>query len=242
GISVSFNESEVDPIIGYRLPVTEDGPPWERDWRDKTKHWFVDPKSWINADNPSTVRYPSFELTGPKPPEQARTPRQRVAFWLSLHKQEIVDAQERWNVPGTAIAGVIAWEALHNSQAFSISSVGPGKMHLHGADGFLSWPEVVERTGRVKSLSDLERKILMANPGVAINYIGASLDLAANIAEKYGWDIRENPEILGQVYHSYWPEQWLTHMSTKSTTEKFQIVPGTMGKWIQGNSGYLRSS
>lgn len=82
-------------------------------------------------------------------------------------------------------------------------------------------------------MPEILRKIELAKPDVAINYIGASFDLAATIAEKYGLDIRGNPEILGQVYHSFTPNEWLTHMSKKPANEPFTIVPGTMGKWIQ---------
>jgi hypothetical protein len=243
GTAVRFKEADTDPIIGYRLPVTKDDPkPWKLDWSGRAKHWFVDPKSWINADNTSTARYPSFELRGPEPPKEAKSPRERVAFWLSLHKAEIAEAEANWQVSRVAIAGVIAYEALQNPQAFSVSSVGPGKMHLRGDSGQLSWPEVVESTGRMRPLPEILRKIEMAKPVVAINYIAAALDLAATIAEKYGVDIRSNPEILGQVYHGYWPNEWLTHMSKKPAGEPFNLVPGTMGKWIQAHRSYLQSS
>ena len=118
--------------------------------------WY---KSWVNADSHSTDRYPSFELRGPEPPKEAKTAREKAAFWLNLHKEEIANAEANWNVSRIAIAGVIAWEALQNPQAFSVSSSGPGKMHLHGKSGHLSWPEVVERTGRMKSLPEILRKI-----------------------------------------------------------------------------------
>ena len=143
GTAVSFDEADTDPIIGYRLPVTKDDPnTWELDWWDKKKHWFVDPKSWVNADSHSTDRYPSFELRGPEPPKEAKTAREKAAFWLSLHKEEIANAEANWNVSRIAIAGVIAWEALQNPQAFSVSSSGPGKMHLHG-----NWAFIMARGG-----------------------------------------------------------------------------------------------
>lgn len=242
GTAVGFDAADTEPIIGYRLPVTKDGEKWEQGSYDRAKHWFVNPKSWINADSTSTEHYPSFELRGPQPPKEARTPEAKVAFWLSLHKAEIADAETDWQISRIAIAGVIAWEAIHNPQAWSISSVGPGKMHLRGESGQLSWPEVVERTGRMKSRPDLLRKIEMAKPAVAINYIAAAMDVVASVSERYGWDIRSSPEILGQAYHSYSPDQWVTKMSAKSPNDPFSIVPGTMGTWIRANARYLESS
>ena len=230
GTAVDF-ENEL--ITGYRLPQTKLDPnPWQE---GKVGRFLKDV-----VRDPSKLPYSSFELKGPEPP--SRVPRDAVAYWLSLHKNEIIKAEADWHVSRLAIAGAIAWEALVNPQAFSAKSVGPGKMHLVGESGQLSWPEVVEGTGRMKQVPELLRRIIMARPDVAISYIGAALDVAATISEHYGWNIRNNPEILGQVYHGWTAEEWLNNMSTKPEKAPFMIKPGAMGKWIEDNRKYLEAA
>ena len=204
-------------IVGYRLPRTKTASSsWQPDWPHKLMYLY--PKS----------RYHSFELEGPEPP--SRAPQDAVAYWLTLHKNEIANAEARWNVNRDAIAGVIAWEALFNPQPASYSSSGPAKMHYTTA-GQWSWPEVVEGVGLMKPLHPLVRKLQLRNPSVAIDYNGASLHLAAMIAEQHGWDIRNNPEILGQVYHSWTAQQWQRQMSAKPSNEPFGLC---LGRWADG--------
>jgi hypothetical protein len=169
-------------------------------------------------------------------------PREAVAYWLTTHQQEIRNSAAKFNVDEYAIAGIIAWEALENPQAWSISSVGPGKMHLEAKSGQLSWPEAVEGTGRMPPLSKLLRKINLKKPAVAIDYIGASLDVASAIAELHGWSIRNNAGVLGQAYHSFTPEQWDTKVAAKAPDEPFELVPVTMGEWIPNNMPYLKKA
>src|SRR5205807_2108773 len=152
-------------------------------------------------------------------------------------------AEKKWKVSRLAIAGIIAWEALVNPQVASYKAVGPGKMHLEGEPGQLSWPDVIERTGRMKPLGySLLRKIEMAKPDVAINYIGAALDVIAAIAELYGWNIRNHPEILGQVYHSSTAEKWEKFMKIKPANAPFLIDAGMIGAWTQANRNYLEKA
>ncbi len=225
-------EFKSESITSYRLPQTKLDPnPWQE---GKVGRFLKD------FQRSSKLPYSSFELKGPEPP--SRVPRDAVAFWLSLHKNEITDAEARWHVSRLAIAGIIAWEALKNPQGFTPKSVGPGKMHLVGEAGQLSWPEVIEGTGRMEQVPELVRKVKLERPDVAINYIGAALDLAAATSEKYGWNIRNNPEILAQVYHAWTPEGWLKNMSTKPANAPFMIKPGEMGKWIEENRGYLKKA
>lgn len=230
GTSINFDEQV---IIGYRLPVTK---PSQEPWHESKVTRFLKDR----VRDPSKLPYNSFELRGPEPP--SRNPRDAVAYWLSLHKDEIVKAEADWRVSRLAIAGIIAWEALENPQAFSAKSVGPGKMHLVGEGGEMSWPEAVEDTGRKKPTNKYSRKADLAKPDVAIDYIGAALDLAATIAEHYGWNIRNSPEILGQVYHSRTAEAWIRQMSTKPANAPFLITPGMMGEWIQKNQSYLEAA
>jgi hypothetical protein len=82
----------------------------------------------------------------------------------------------------------------------------------------------------------------MAKPAVAIDYLGAALDVIAAIAEQYGWNIRNNPQILGQIYHGSTVEEWDTFMKTKPRDAPFKIVPGMIGEWTQANRKYLESA
>ncbi|MCI9870557.1 hypothetical protein [Arthrobacter humicola] len=225
GRAVDF---EPETIIGYRLPAIVMAP---EAWRESpAKHWM---KSKVMPPDPEFA-YPSFELSGPEPP--SREPREAVAYWLVHHRTEIVAAESRWGVSRTAIAGVIAWEALENPQGWSVSSHGAGKMHEDpelwaGAVGKLFYgnPEA-----GVWDLHVFGRK-----PGVAINYIGAALFLIAQAAKKAGYNISYSPGILSQAYHGHSPASWERKMSMKKPGEPFELVPGSMGLWIQQNSDYL---
>lgn len=231
---------EPEVIEGRRLPETTSATdPFRLSTGSRIKHWFVDPNAWVNADSDSTDNYPSFELQGSAPPAHIKSPEDRVAYWLSIHKKEIVRAEERWNVPREAIAGIIAWEALKNPQAWSISSAGPGKMHLEEKGG---WPQEIEKSGRASVTPDFMRKYYMKDPLTAIMYIAAGLDLVATISEKSGWDLRHNPELLGHIYHAFKPGQWSAKISSKPKSEKFQLPPGGMGDWIGNNLPYLRTA
>jgi hypothetical protein len=116
-------------------------------------------------------------------------------------------------------------------------------MHLEGESGQLSWPDVIEGTGRMKPLTHLLlRKVEIAKAATAINYIGAALDVIATIAEQSGWNIRNNPEILGQVYHGSTAEEWAQFIKTKRPKAPFMIVPGMIGKWTEDNRNYLETA
>lgn len=224
-------------ITGRRLPETTLAP---KTWQEKKEaRYFKDTLLLL-----SNLPYSTFELRGPEPP--SRVARDAVAYWLGLHKAEIVQAEKDWKVSRLAIAGIIAYEALMNPQIASYKSVGPGKMHLEGDDGQLSWPDVIEGTHRMKPLNSLlHRKIEMAKPDVAINYIGAALDIIATITEDYGRNrrnIRNNLQILGQVYHSRTPKKWLNDIETKPANTPFIIRVGMMGQWIEDNRKYLETA
>jgi RHS repeat-associated protein len=232
---------EPERVVGYRLPTTKDAP---GEWHESSGRRFIKGGGGQISDyNP----FGTFELEGPKPP--TTEPREAVAYWLSLHKKSIIKAEAESRVSRIAIAGVIAWEALNNptnpiannilsSLPFYKTSVGPGKMHIEPEAGHMSWIEAAERRGGVKS-NPLLRSYTLKNPDVAIRYIGLAMDVAALISEKYGWNIRNNPEILGQAYHGWKADEWLRNMSSKAPNAPFEIVQGTMGKWIQENQQYL---
>lgn len=225
GTSVSFDP---ETIVGRPLPTITTG---TEAWQEgAAKRWLKNQVMPPDPDHP----YPSFELSGPEPP--SREPRRAVAYWLGLHRDEIVAAESRWRVSRTAIAGIIAWEALENPQGWSVSSHGPGKMHEDadlwaGAVGDLFYgnPE----SGR----ADLH--VFGRRPAVAITYIGAALALAAETAEDAGFSIRNSPEVLAQAYHGHSPRGWAKKMASKKAGEPFTLVPGSMGPWVQQNRTYL---
>lgn len=230
--AVTFDDDA--EIIGHRLPKTA---PAADAWREGQIGRGVKDALLM----PSNLRYSSFELRGPEPP--SRVPTDAVAYWLSLHRADIVRAEQRFRVSRLAIAGIIAWEALVNPQVASYKAVGPGKMHLEGEAGQLSWPDVIEGSGRMKPLFSLPwRRVEMAKPDVAINYIAAALDVIAEIAEQSGWNLRNNPEILGQVYHGWTAEQWQAAVEAKTPGAPFLIVPGMIGQWTQDHTTYLEAA
>jgi hypothetical protein len=188
-----------------------------------------------------TQAYPSFELDADRPPPNL-APREAVAFWLRMHSVEIEKAERRWHVSRVAIAGVIAWEALENAQALSMKAVGPGKMHLVPEKSDVSWPDFIESTGRMPRLSRKQQEEKLSESSVAIDYIGALMDIVSEDAAKGGWDIRGNAAILGQIYHSYAPLQWKKHIASKAVGSVWEVVPGTMGVWIPANRSFLEKA
>jgi hypothetical protein len=187
------------------------------------------------------LRYPSYELDDDAPPPD-REPRAAVAFWLRNHSIEIAEVERASHVSRIAIAGVIAYEALENPQLATIKSEGVGKMHLIAEPGEITWAEAVEAAGKMPKLSQEERFQRFRDSRVATKYIGAALDLIAEDAEKRGWNLRGSPAVLGQIYHSWTPDQWSKHISAKPVNQPFEITPGTMGEWIGINQQYLEKA
>lgn len=186
--------------------------------------------------------YPSFELQGPDP--KTKIPEDAVYFWLRWKAASIVRTETKSRVDRRAIAGVIAWEALKNpsGQRTILTSSGPGKIHLTRTRDDLSWPEVVEAVNKMPRLPEFDRKIKLADPDLAISYIGAIFDVCSEIAEHYGWDIRHCPELLALIFHSRTMNEWLRDIKNKPHGALFQMPPGTMGEWVKSNNAYLVSA
>src|SRR5207302_3019342 len=97
-VTVLDFSDEMTVIEGRRLPETANATePFELSTWARMKHWFVDPDAFVNFDSTSTENYPSFELQGPVPPAHMKTPEDRVGYWLSLHKKEVLQAEAKWN-------------------------------------------------------------------------------------------------------------------------------------------------
>jgi hypothetical protein len=197
----------------------------------KDLHLFVD----------RHMAYPSFELDRDLPPPD-REPRAAVKYWLEHHREEILEGERRFRVSRVAIAGIIAWEALNNPQVTSNKSVGVGKLHLVAEPGDISWPEAVENAGKMPKLTLAERYEFLQNSRLCMLYIAATLDLICEEGEKYGFNLRSSPGILGHIYHSRPPRKWAAQIKAKKITEPFALQPGGMGAWISDNQKYLESA
>jgi hypothetical protein len=253
------NPDRIDPGLQYLIPIegnkptqpstpprttaTPPGPQLSAPVTKQAKDGFSD--TWHTpkklAAKAATQAYPSFELDADRPPPDL-DPREAVAFWLRMHSVEIEKAERRWHVSRIAIAGAIAWEALNNPQAASFKAVGPGKMHLVAEKGDIPWPDFIERTGRMPPLTDKQREEKLKESSVAIDYIGALMDIVSEDAAKRGWDIRGNAAILGQIYHAFSPLKWKKHIAAKPAASQWEVVPGTMGVWIPANRSFLEKA
>ncbi|MGK7396938.1 MAG: SpvB/TcaC N-terminal domain-containing protein [Candidatus Cyclobacteriaceae bacterium M3_2C_046] len=235
-VGSSINFSGVS-ITGQALPSTvRTNYSWSG---DDLKHRTFRPRFFYSEP------YSSFELDMPGVPPPSDDPREAVAFWLQTFSPEIIQAEKDFRVSRIAIAGAIAWEALENPLIASTSSVGPGKIHVEGSGGHSGWPEVVEQKGLVPTPgSDMERRFVLSLPASSIRYIGAIMSVIADEAEarNSGWYIRNNPEILTQVYHGSSYQQWKTNIANKPAGASFKIVPGMMSTWILDNQAYLEAA
>ena len=174
----------------------------------------------------------------------------RVLAALRQHKTKIIEAEARFSVDRRAIAGAIAWEALHNNKLLTNwahnylgagRAVGWGKDHTRlnltfgGVEG--TWSFQVEKRGLLKKQTLEDRKVLLANPDAAIDYVAAAMDLIAIIYEAAGSpgickpEIRVNPVILANVYNGDTPEKW--EEKVKAMTPKHVLSPGNkMAVWL----------
>jgi hypothetical protein len=251
------NPDRIEPGLQYLIPIDRKepplppakaavpppAPPLSAPVTKDSKAGFSDtwhlPKALLAKA--ATQAYPSFELDADRPPPKLDS-REAVAFWLRMHSVEIENAERRWHVSRVAIAGAIAWEALNNPQAASWKAVGPGKMHLVAVKGDVSWPDFIESTGRMPRLSRKQQEEKIRESSVAIDYIGALMDIASEDAAKGGWNIRGDAAILGQIYHAFAPLQWKKHIASKPAGSPWEVVPGTMGVWIPANRSFLEKA
>jgi len=248
GRSIEF---EPEVVVGYRIPETAPG---DEAWQEGSVR-----RAWKDPGPPSSdLPYGTFELRGPQPPTTDR--REAVAFWLSQHKEQIASAESKWRVSRLAIAGAIAWEAINNPTGPTINafiplapgkdasgtwrimrpgSFGPAKTH----DDPTSWTGAV---GQMLYGSPYGGVLMLrargSDPDFAINFIGAAMSIAAQAAEVHGFDIRNDPGILGQAYHGWSPKDWEKNLANKGLNDPFKLAPGTMGEWIPQNRQYLESA
>ena len=196
----------------------------------------------------------------------------RVLAWLQKYRGDIVTAASKYKVDRRAIAGVIAWEALENVHgAFGGGLrkaagmiVGPGKPHLlrldvcgRGDSAAIcltddnTWPKAAEDAGIIdKQDAGIpffggDRAKVMATPEGAIQYIGASMDLIAQIYEKAGSPgicnppIRHNPVILTNIYQGKDPSEWEARVKKIKPGEELQ-GGNEMDVWVGSHLQYLQ--
>jgi hypothetical protein len=163
----------------------------------------------------------------------------QVLSWLQAHSADISAAESKWKIDRRAIAAAIAWEALENVWPASRRAVGVGKVHYAS-----SVVHQVEAAGYLPELNDAQREKVLRTPSGAITYIAAIMSAMADIAAKFGYNIRCNVPILTNEYQGRDLEQWTSHLARRQQSESLgsQLQPGnSMAIWSQRRLFYLES-
>ena len=172
-------------------------------------------------------------------------PKKRAARWLMAHRAEIESAELRFRVDRRAIAGAIAWEAIENVRAaWTPSSVGPGKVHIHThrIAGENTVAKQVEDRHYLPPKSFDDRKKLLATAEGSITYIGAIMRAGADIAKAKGLDIADDPLVLTWFYNSKDLPGWEEHLNKRAAGTAFKTVDNPMSKWVQDNMAALEAA
>lgn len=177
----------------------------------------------------------------------------RVLAWLQEHRDEIIAAEQKFNIDRRAIAGAIAFEALENIRgSWTPSSVGPGKIHIHRGWKwhFIYIPELWNNDTVVKQAEEAgylpkrtldERKKDLSTPAGAIMAIAGIMAAGADIAAKRGYDIRWNPVILTNFYQGADLEEWKKHLASKKPSEPLK-GGNPMDLWVSTHLQYLEDA
>jgi hypothetical protein len=172
----------------------------------------------------------------------------QVFACLHTHRAYIVQAERDFGVSRLAIAGAIAWEMLENPRKWSPRSAGFGKVHLYNYRfGFNpidadTAAKQAEDAGYLPAKTYDERKLLLSMPPSAIRYIAALMAAIADLAARYGFeDIRDNPEILTNVYQSKDLKQWEGHLKAKPAGTSF-TGGNKMDIWVTGHLKFLTAA
>lgn len=172
----------------------------------------------------------------------------QVFACLHAHRANIVDAESDFGVSRLAIAGAIAWEMLENPRKCSPRSAGFGKVHLYNYRFSVNpidpntAAKQAEDTGYLPVKTYDERKLLLSMPPSAIRYIAALMAAIADLAGRYGFDdIRDDPEILTNVYQSKDLKEWEDHLKTKPPGTAF-AGGNKMDIWVKGHLKFLTAA
>ena len=165
----------------------------------------------------------------------------RVVLWLRRYRRYLREYAKRFTVTPVAIAGAIAWEALENPMFFTVSSVGPGKIHtrtspipLLGSDRTLA--RQIEEANYLPKQSEAGRERLLKSPQGAILYVAAMMGAAADIAKTAGFEIRFNPGVLTTFYQGHDLASWKAHMQRKKARGDTTFnIEDTMATWVESH-------
>lgn len=201
----------------------------------------------ISAELRDAANIPPLQTKSSMSPEE-----RAVLTWLRVHQVEIALAEKKWDIDRRAIAGAIAWEALHNVKdppgLFNRWS-GPGKPHYWDLPYTNPVTQQVEDSGYLPKVSPKERKNILSKPEGAINYIGAIMRAQADALSDAGYDISRNPTLLTFYYHSRDLEQVqqraqeLNRLGSPPMSEVLSDISGSdMAKWLKDHVGYLEEA
>jgi hypothetical protein len=153
---------------------------------------------------------------------------------------------QRYHVDATAIAGIIAYEALENiefSDYFSLTrSAGPGKVHYKASYFSEGLPNAkyVEEIGVLRRRTMSERRSLLFTDRGAITYIAAILAVDSSIAQKSRYSISCRPSILATFYTGWNINELIALFSEKRYPDALQ--PNSAGQWVAMNQRWLKTA
>jgi hypothetical protein len=181
----------------------------------------------------------SFEMASRTP--ENLSPRQRVQWWLHAERDTIRRDAERWQVSPTAIAGVVAYEALENREPAMISILarysGPGKVHYRESRLSPGDPvsKQVEDTGYVPKRSWQERRRILSTNEGAISYIAAIMRAFSDLARYHGRLIQCDSAVLSTLYTA-----WDLHsFSRRLNSNDRSLRINEAGRWVANNRNWL---
>jgi Domain of unknown function (DUF4157) len=169
-----------------------------------------------------------------------------VLAWLKKYRAEIAASAAKFKVDRRAVAGAIAWEGTQQVKLGSFRAFGPGKPHAYEFIG-KSAVEEVEELQLMPQVSRAERERLLSLPPSAIDYVAAVMGALADIGDKFGVDMRNDPGVLCTVYHGWTPSNWKVHLAQKWASSKTMrmprpVVANPMGIWVEEHIPYLEEA
>jgi hypothetical protein len=140
---------------------------------------------------------------------------------LRSQRANIAAAEQNFRIDRRAIAGAIAWEMMEDPMTkwrgtmvdfLPARGMGWGQIHawsLRNPFGD-TMAKQAEDAGYLPKRTDEERKKILATPEGSITYIAGIMAAIADVPESMGFneDIRSNPMMLTQVYHSWTLKEW----------------------------------
>ena len=171
-------------------------------------------KKSIEVDENNNTRFPngqpaelmlgviSSEVTDAPP---AGTAIERMILWTqkSRTKKTIETAASTYGVHPHAIVGVIAYEAIANPAARTVgitSATGLAKLPICSPDSITEQIELLRISGIPAPQNCDQRLNHLKTTANAVKYIAAIMNVHAVEAENAGYQIRDKPEILAELF------------------------------------------